>query len=166
MNRSKYTAGATRRGFTLSELAVVFVLIGILVSIAVPTYNALRSTTEERGDVVRLRAAVAHARSVAGQQGNAYEYPESLVSDMAPMSGDYTTGAVTGSYVSVHRVSGTVAHFAMRGEDNSCLVVVDDITIDTQVYGVDIDAATCSAANVVSASVSGTYLEPNSITLP
>jgi len=61
-----------QKGFTLVELMVVVVIIGILVAIAVPVYNNITETAEEK-------ACKANVRTIQGAVGMYYakygDYP-------------------------------------------------------------------------------------------
>lgn len=104
------------KGFTLVELMVVLVIIGILVAIAVPIYNKTQATAEERACQANLR--ILEGAVAQYQLDNDGALPTELsVSDLSdyikdaedmkcPSEGDYSinNGEV---YCSVHREAPT-----------------------------------------------------------
>ncbi|MEW6276789.1 MAG: prepilin-type N-terminal cleavage/methylation domain-containing protein [Bacillota bacterium] len=64
-----------RKGFTLVELMVVLVIIGILVAIAVPVYNNAQATAQQRACQANLRILDSAAAQYMANNGS---YPASL----------------------------------------------------------------------------------------
>lgn len=155
----------SRRGaFTLAEAAFTFVILGILATITVPVFNAVRTNTERQQAGLRLRAAVVQARDIAGRDGY-YTYPVDVAATLGALDGAYGTGPVTGLDISVRRVSDDVLHLATARDSGGCIVVVDTISTDTQRFAYDADAAACDANLVGNVTVTGSFENPNSVTL-
>lgn len=53
--RSYRPTGRSQAGFTLVEMMVVVVIVGILISIAVPVYNKVTATAEEKACLANIR---------------------------------------------------------------------------------------------------------------
>ncbi len=155
------------RGFTITEVVVVLVVTGILATIAVPTYQAIRQNTNRNSQNMALTGYVAKARQVASRVGNQYQYPADLVEELNALDGKISDAASVGeNTVSSWRESGEVVVFARLGANGRCYLVRDDIASDTQTYAYDPEPSECRASLANGLGITGELNNPNTIALP
>jgi hypothetical protein len=128
-------ARRARRAVTLPELAVAFVVVGILFALSVPAVRVLRSDVGEEATFATLATAQVELRRVAGLPGNHYRYPEVMVVDgdevpflelLSLRDASFTAGPSSGpAELSVHRVDDRTVVVAARAGSGACLVLVD-----------------------------------------
>ncbi|MDO7788645.1 competence type IV pilus major pilin ComGC [Desulforamulus aquiferis] len=99
-NRLCYTL-KNRKGFTLVELMVVVVIIGILAAIAVPLYNNSQQTAERRAVEANLR--IIDGAISQYQANNSGGNP----TDLAALVGTYLQSTPTGPGSATYSVGGT-----------------------------------------------------------
>ncbi len=153
-----------RRGFTLSEITIILVVLGVLAGVFIPAYLAVHNNSADAGGAMALSGAVTQARGVAARQGNHYQYPADLAVELDSMNPKYTDAAAfSNTDVSVYRSSSDVAYFATLIDGKRCVVARDDIATDTQTYAVDEENSACVAANADGKVITGTYDKPSTI---
>jgi len=79
------------RGFTLTELLVVIVIIGILVAIAIPVFLSQRAAAQERAIESDVRNAVPVLETYYADKGNYPALTGTAITASGPI--DSTTGA-------------------------------------------------------------------------
>ncbi len=137
-----------RRGFTLIEIVMVVVIIGVIAALGASTYTSVRDASDSLAAKPALGAVQVDGRRIVAEvAAETFEpaFPVTLAVDLSAPGLTLTSNLSDGpDVVSIHRLDATTAIYASFG-GGTCTVLVDRL-VDTPGWGTDSTSEVCLAS--------------------
>lgn len=144
ITRSKVDPASNAGGFTLIEIMVVVLVIGVLLAIAIPSFLSTKDHAMDRSAQANLRSAFANAKALAAEDDS---YGAVTPAALAPI--ETSLRFVSGNSTSPHIVSvastDAFVVLAARSDSKTCFAIADAPKSVGTLFAA-LDVADCDAA--------------------
>lgn len=142
----KSARGRPEKGFTLVEVTLVVLIIGLLIAISIPSFLGAKNRANDRSAQVSLRHALTNAKALYADDDSFVNATPTRLSAVET-SLAFTSGVSTGpKVVSIHN-STTTFVAAARSRTGLCYVLGDGANEAGTVFAILASSQACDAAN-------------------